>query len=474
MVVRAGWRYDSYRHGLASRGIRSKYLSQKTMLVSNTAEPKNSDESIARQELAAKTFQEGIYKNAAQIQKDRDLVAQQKSSQKPMSPKTELQYLSAAEAAERIAVSKEIESRTVNRISDKINRGDLTGSVTLRDGRQVSLVEAIQSLKGGEYNRVVSDLHAQALQLARNGEEIPKELQPFVAKFKNQIKSEESAFKRANESELSKDLKAAAIGTAGAIGAAGEFTGRSAVNVAGYGAQGVAEDINLMQEAKSGPIGQTSGVLNPLLDNSGKTTGMFNSFNSLPGANVKQVKLGKTPNEAVSDEVNELYDARDQMSEVNLKPYDEGIRAFHKGDRESMIKSITALDAEENRLLDNYNLVEQTRAIVLSPRYRAAAYLEDDGFMSFFSSGGKVLAERTRKLNDIKMMIAQRKHEVDTRKGLLKYKLHKMDAIVPPDYSEPGRVDVIQRNKQLSVQIPEQLKPDGYFKTMLGRAEPGE
>lgn len=472
MVIRAGWKYDSYRHSLASRGLKSRYLATKQINMppevvrqSKTTEPKQSDESTANQEIIAKRAYE--LTKQQQVQQD----AKEKK-RKEFSPKTELQYIAAAEAAERIATSKEIESRTVNRVKDLIARGDLTGNVTLRDGTVLPLSEAIGKLNGFERDSAVAELHNQALVLARNGQELPKELQPFVAKYQNQINTEKAAFKRANESELSKDLKNAAIGTVGAVGAAGEFTGRAAVNVAGYGAQGVAEDISLMQEAKSGPIGQTSGVVNPLLEDPAKTKGMFNTFGFLPEG---KSKPGKTPNQAVSDEVDELYNAREQMSEVNLKAYDEGLQAFKKGDRENMIKSITALDAEEKRLLDNYNLVEQTRSIVLSPRYRAAAYLEDDGIWSMFAGGGKMLAERTKKVNDVKMMIAQRKHEIDTRKGLLKYKLQKMDAIIPPDYSEPNRnIDVINQKKQMAVQIPDQLKPNGYFTRMLGREEPGE
>jgi hypothetical protein len=408
---------------------------------------------------------------------DEEIVENSIPGGKTLSPKTEQQYLAALEAAERIAVGKELESRTVKRVMDTISRGNLTGNVTLKDGGVVPLAQAMKMLTGSEFQSAQDALRVQALTLARNGHDVPKELSEYTKSYQYEIDVEKSAYNRAHESLASKTAKEVTAGIATSAAAATEFTGKAAVNVVGYGAQGVAEDVALLQEAKSGPLSQTSGVNNPLLDNTGRFTGMFNPTAGLPVNQASQeAKAGKTPNEAVADEVDELYAARERMAEINLKPYEEGMKAFAKGDRESMIKAITALDAEENRLLDNFRLVEQTRSIVLSPRYRAAAYLEDDGFASVFSGGGgAMLAERTKKVNDVKRLIAERKHEVDTRKGLLKYKLHKMDAVVPADYSQPGKkIDVIAPKGVGSIQIPDQLKPNGYFKTMLGRPETGE
>jgi len=375
------------------------------------------------------------------------------------------------EAAERAAKREKereaVEGSLPYKTSQAIRGGSSTVSV---EGKDISVDEAMRRLRGdalhpGAYDGAVRELGAKAVQYAQSGQELSKEL------FNRLPALQQAAVKK----ELA-DFKERTTGTKEAIGRAAKATlavglgeaelGAKAVKgLVGATAKGVGAEIAMAEEGLQGKGGGFFDD-NPLL--SDKFQGQFKPLKDIEGKEsmgmLSEDLLGpkalggkrKTFNEAVDDEVNELAEAKKHLAKVDLMPFKKGETAFEKGDREGLIGSINALEAQEQLIADRWNLVEQTRAVTLSPQARAQAYVQDNGPFGLGAiglwggGGGDVLAERTKKISEVKRSLKDAANELYARKKLLRYKLQRLDqAASIGDSSLPqGKIDILTNKKE--------------------------
>jgi hypothetical protein len=141
------------------------------------------------------------------------------------------------------------------------------------------------------------------------------------------------------------------------------------------------------------------------------------------------------------------------------------------------------LESQEQLVADRWNLIEQTRAVVLSPQARAQAYVQDNGVLGgvfgglIGGGGGDVLAERTKKLADVKRSLKDASNELYARKKLLRYKLQRLDqAASVGDASLPeGKIDILSEKKgHLVDELVEKnpvLHPVGTISQVFGKRE---
>jgi hypothetical protein len=153
-------------------------------------------------------------------------------------------------------------------------------------------------------------------------------------------------------------------------------------------------------------------------------------------------------------EVESIYSSKNSLASVDLSGYDDGERAFKSGDREGLIKAITNLESEQMKLKDRWSIVQGVRNIVLSPENRnQTIHMEksDDLLPNYLlgSGGANKLADQTRKVSEVENKIKDRSNLLATRVGLLRAKLQRMNAVVPPDATVPRYVKVVSPSGEM-------------------------
>jgi hypothetical protein len=189
-------------------------------------------------------------------------------------------------------------------------------------------------------------------------------------------------------------------------------------------------------EAKKLEIEGAAGVFNPwkILDESGGN------------AKLKEEKRKQVYAEAISAQrdLDTLFENKDALAKVDLSGYNKGEKAFRKGDREMLLDAITELDAQHMKLQDRMWHVEAVRGNMLHKETmdQTIAMASEDGekimpnFL-FGSGGGNAIVKQTRKVNQIKEAIKKSSNEVAGRLAMLRNKLKRMDATVPPQAPVP-------------------------------------
>ena len=131
------------------------------------------------------------------------------------------------------------------------------------------------------------------------------------------------------------------------------------------------------------------------------------------------------------------------MAKVDLTAFDKGNVAFKKGDREGLISSIGELQSQESTLKDRWDVLNITHAQVKSRENHEAAFKEKGGILSnvFGSQGGKMIADQTKKMADVRGDVLKANNEVFTRRKMLEFRLRRLDSVVPPETDVPAKVD---------------------------------
>lgn len=493
-----GWRYESVRHALAAKGVRTgmgyqnmRYFADNdekdkkdagpeefyrkigdfTIIKSTdgkyevkhiggwsaTVNAENIDEAYnsgfgrwkqqERSKAEARGSEEGAAKEAsATVEEKKEKLKLEAEELKQKLELSGLQKASAERAAKGISRQEALEKNFGYRTVEAIKRGSL--SVIGEKGESVSISDALDRLQAddpGGYATARRELGMKAVQYAQAGQELPKDvLEQLPPLTQKTVENELKAFReRTGTKTVGEKVLAGAKAT-------GKYIGTGVLGTEELGVRGVGEGISATKKgfdveaalAKEGLAGKGGGFFddNPLL--SEKFSGTFNPMKDLEGKESMSMfaedLLGpksmmgtrKTFNKAVEDEVNELVQAKDNLAKVDLSPFSAGEKAFEQGNREGLLKSINAIESQEQLLADRWNLVEQTRAVVLSPQARAQAYVQDDSTLGGIlgGAGGDKLAERTDKLAKVKQAIKDSSNELYARKKLLRYKLQRMDA----------------------------------------------
>ena len=159
--------------------------------------------------------------------------------------------------------------------------------------------------------------------------------------------------------------------------------------------------------------------------------------------------------EKVNDQIDVLHRERDSMANIDLMGFKAGQRAFKAGNREDLLKSIVDLQAEEGKLKDRWHLVNIAHSNFLNTTNFESSLEKKSGnpvMDSFFGSGSN-LVDQTRKLNDTKAVIKKANDEVFTRRKILEGNLQRLDQNVPPDVGAPDDPQRLNEGFDLSAML---------------------
>jgi hypothetical protein len=457
-----GWHKDNYRHSLAARGL-SKYYAHKYRADSEAkiqGADININESVKTQE--AKEGIQSLWDKATGTS-----LAPQSALGRAQAAAREVKYM------EEVARS----SRPINRIISDVNAGayngalrilapkydvkthetyieDVDGSITGTKGGRILVTDADQAA-------AKNALSERALTLANLRMPIPEEITKQLDKeFIDHLKTIKDAKRREDETPFRKvlreNLQKATIGTAaGMAEAPGEGL---AWAKEGYDSLGNKQDFpgvaTRFNQLADNPLKKNSvfagheedGLANPLhwmdegvprLDSSYSYLG--NVSNPAMSSGVAQRALAA---KRISEQVESLYNDKDELAETDIKKYEEGMKAFKKGDREQVIRAISELEAEENKLKDRWLLIGATHRGMLSADNQQAAFHKssDNPVLDMSSSGARKIADQTEKLARVRGNMLDSMNKTYTRRVLLQNALTRLNSTIPPDKDAPRNV----------------------------------
>jgi hypothetical protein len=155
----------------------------------------------------------------------------------------------------------------------------------------------------------------------------------------------------------------------------------------------------------------------------------------------------------VKREVDSVYKAKGKIAKVNLKPFEIGTKAFKEGKREEVVDALSDLEAEEQKVKDRYSLVQQTWRKIMMTDNQDSLFQEEPKAFSVFGGdgGGNRLAEETEKISQVKAELAKSANQIADRKFILRNRLERMSARVPPEHEVPRHVEVLQSEEKKNV-----------------------
>ena len=485
MRVRPGWRYESVRHSLAAQGIR-------------TGRRYNAEQQL---ELPGPVTTQAVGEVEPKVAKPGGGFFQSVFGTKE-SAVTKSREEAAEMQRQKLLQAKAFSERDVGRIIDAIRSSNFD-TVNLSGRGDMSLVDAIENLKKfgspSEYAEVQTALSQKinALVATGNPRSTYAKFEPFLTRVGlKRLAEEEHAQKRElKEGSLTQAAKeyvgTAAVSGLGAVEVAARGVGAGVTGLAGYAEKGLKEAKagGLMPEKKAGVLsdnvlfggfeeGRFAPLDKELFSKPLKERFLGGEDEQRRADETRKMQMKKTDNQ-IQSEVNQLYRARETLAAVDFSPFKKGKAAFERGDREDLLRSITSLEAQEQRLADSWAIVESaTRTKVMNPENVTAAYGSGEGFLTF-GGGGEKVADRVKKLNEVKQKLKDSINEVYTRRKLLRYDLQRLDATVPPVSDVPkGRVKVaeqVESGMQQWFKVPEQVAPKVILKETFGtRMSKGE
>lgn len=150
-------------------------------------------------------------------------------------------------------------------------------------------------------------------------------------------------------------------------------------------------------------------------------------------------KRQKNFSDLVDDQVNQLYTSKDKLSKVDLEPFKWGTKAFESGDREGVIKAISELKREEDKIASRWALVDQTNKNITSVNNHQSLFQDPgtDNIVLQSGKGANRLAEQTEKIEEVFKGMKDSNDKVFARRRMLQFRLQRMDANVLPEQGAP-------------------------------------
>lgn len=449
-----GWRYESFRHGLSARGIKTgnanRYFAPKQTLL---VEMKSGDE--MRKSSKATVEEE-----------DRMGVLSRFLRSGAPSPGKVEERISGVTGVEEAAEKYVRSGRPVERALDKLEKNDYNEALMLLKNEQYDT--------SAQKDALVSGLNAYAVRRAQSGSEVPDEILSLTDKnVQKRVdliqKYNERQFESPLKAEAREDLRALKYGAVGTVEATpGVLAGMTGEGLRVIAPAKVSSEKKYAgvesaeQSLSESPFFTTNvfvgheedGILRPgwvdqipeRKESGGSFTGDRNvsmQGGAITGENIAlsgNPIFGKEKPSNYSESVSRKVDSWDnvKIGKVDISAFKKGNDSFKKGDREGMINAIFDLKSQEGKLKDDWSLIEQTHAQLRSNQNHETAFM-DGG--SFFSKGGaERLSEQSQKLNDAKAEIVKANNKVFSRRRMLEYRLQRLDSNVPPESWAPEDV----------------------------------
>lgn len=463
----SGWYGESYRHKLASKGVRTaRYMKRKSPRYFQQKADFKVDPDIEYDSL--EQSREDIVKRS--IESAREGFASEEAAGliSSQSPRTAEGNILAERRLKEKLVEDVKEKRPVNQILTLIERGQPSNAIELlRDDEEGETARLSQlgsrELSKADENALRTALKLYALQQAQAGLPVSREVleqidNAAVRQVEDIAKARVQQEKELKKSDFRKALEGA---VPGALAEALDTS--TAASFVSLNQPKPEEGDGIV-----GKIGERGGNPDDLADSPFLTQNAFLTSNEIPSLNpikgevpklnaswdfvgdgpatnpvlASSRDIPKTQFESVKQRVDELYDSRRDLAEVDLSPYEKGNEAFEKGNREELLAAIIDLKGEEAVLKDRFNMIGQIRAQLSSPETVRSAFSEKSGnaFLNLLRNGGGHLAEETDKINRVRSDVVTAANETFSRRKMLEYRLQRLDAVVPPETDVPEKV----------------------------------
>lgn len=467
-----GWHKDNYRHSLAARGF-TKYYSHK-YLAKTQQVFKDVDEII--KEPATKTSKD-IIDNASSMSSIYDL---------PFTSYNVLSKVRAGDALEAYAASRQRQYRPVSVIISEVAQGSYVDALKILNPEQDLKANGgigedfIISSSGERIPVTAADkaavkvaLSERAMVLVHERQPVPKDIQDKLdPEFISHLKTMKEAKRREDETPFRKvlreNLKKATTGTAAGIAEApGEGL---AWAKEGYDSLGNTQDFpgvaTRFNQLADNPLKKNSvlagheedGMASPLrwMDNENvpRLDQSWAFLGNVENPVMSGTKHSELASKHVSDQVDSLYDGKDKLSETDLSKYDDGLTAFKKGDREGVIKAISELESEENKLKDRWTIVGETHRNILSSNNQQSVFHKSgSNFALDGRSGADKITDQTEKLARVRADLLKSMNKTYTRRALLQGDLTRLNANMLPDKGAPRDVKRLEDVRASSMKI---------------------
>jgi hypothetical protein len=478
-MSKTGWFKESYRHSLAARGVKTnRYYAKK-------------DADIAKQKFAAGLQQSDLGKKSI-TSVEKDIYARRrvddfaKAALEQQSPaQLEAKAIRERDPTKRGQIKGDLMSEGLRRLG-RTKAGELSvkGLKKEAQGREEGGVRGVVDVaigkaeqlggKIGDIGRPAEKLSPdsrarlyalaqQAIEDANKGIPVDAKTKEILQAFRTQpearqalqqLKVAEEAERREREGFLAKDLREGKeqLLIAGAD-APGDILEAGKARLSGApGARDPGKGVN----EKIDSLGQTSfvgtnvvvgneefGLLRPIQEPLPPLSSSFDQIAEMSKQNSESNYLFKPKKRSFADavdvQVNQLYSSRDRLAEVDLEPFKWGTKAFETGDREGVIKAITELKREEDKIANRWALVDQTNKNVSSLNNHAALFEEPSTDNLVFQSGRGAdrLADQTQKVEDVFKRLKDSNDKVFARRRMLQYRLQRLDANILPEQGAP-------------------------------------
>jgi len=461
-----GWYNESYRHSLAAKGIKTRFAvnGQQLMpsLMPSVAENKNltrlavdfADASITFQELQKLVPPEKaslVVDKAAKITADRQLIEETKARARrmletPIGSKKEEKTAAGIPTARKIEEEEKTEEELALeqrlpffRWLKRLREGDFTTPVPPEIGNESEII----AQRGAAAEGVQVRIERGDFLKQEDWENLEKIYHLSHVEI-NTLKASQKKFMQEHPSALRKVGRVVGKEALAAEEAAAGFLKKGWGNLKERGipsmseiSGGTIEDLQKKAEAKKAELKAAEGIFNPL---------GASWMGEGDDAKLKQEKKRQVYADAISAQrdLDALFENKDALAKTDLSGYVKGERAFRKGDREMLLDAITELDAQHMKLQDRMWHVEAVRGNILHKQTmdQTIAMASDDGgkmmpnFL-FGGGGGNAIVKQTKKINQIKESIKKSSNEVAGRMAMLRNKLKRMDATVPPQSPVP-------------------------------------
>lgn len=452
-----GWYGDSWRHGLAAQGVKtrpvmkpSNYLMKKYFAAPNEEELSFID-AVSRTSGTGGTGGAGANVRIVDIPEAR--------TKKEDAPDITETLFGGVIPSTRIVLEEEkakkmLENFKKQEAVDKTLFGILKADFQEGDFSEIEQMNELNAVQKRALQQILSQ---QALQQVQSGLDVPQDvierLPPVIQSQINAIQKQQAIETESTSKRLTK--RALVEGAAGVEEAFAE--GLETIDIGG-------------DASKSFVRGATDFRTNPIIGNQedeelGKqfAEGAFNPFANDFGGELSQplsetftpktkiapidFGLGRTPDkkqvERVQEEVDSLFNARNDLGKVSDSGFQKGKSAFNRGDREALLDAINEIDFEVEKQRNRWDMVEQARSIVTSPSNRQAIMNDTKSFSLWSSGGGKKIADQTDKINEVKQSIKKGADKARARSFNLRQKLMRLDTQVEPEQSLPkNKIDV--------------------------------
>jgi len=477
----SGWFRDSYKHSLAARGIRS-YNSRKyraAVLGNSDFEFFRNEAAPTKEQVDQKTkgtetiFDYNVTPGVIETRRKtaERLAADAAAEQRSLRPAS--RAIDAVKAGS-YAAALQIMNPQFDKSTGKAYIADEDGSLTGNVGEKVYVTTADQEA-------AKAALSERALVLVNARMPVPNEIQDNLDKdFISHLKTIKEAKRREDETPFRKVLREKMqAATVGAVAGAAEAPvegvefGKAGWDSLGQEQQfpGVATQFGRLSSQDS-PLKKNSvfasheddGMASPLrwMDNENvpRLDQSWGFLGNVENPVMSGTKRSELASKTVSDQVDSLYESRDALAETDLSKYDDGVKAFKKGDREALIKSIAELESEENKLKDRWTIIGETHRNILSSNNQQSVFHKSgSNFALDGRSGAEKIAEQTEKLARVRADVLKAMNKTYTRRALLQGNLTRLNANMTPDKGAPRQVKRLDDERSGSMKIGDISNP---------------